>query len=315
MAASRPSVFIGCSSERLDDARAVEGHLHDAADATKWTDVEVTSGSTVLEWLVKKLWDFDFAVMILSPDDVVESRDAVGRAPRDNVVFELGLFMGRLGRERTFILQEQDVDLKLPSDLGSVITLRYRRRDNLKAALSVPCTEIRRGIASLGSFTGLSKDHDEPSLKAKVARLRLDMQQRNFVPDLIIGISRGGLPVAALLSRQIGGAPKVPTMSLSAYPGFKNAFNRIVLARDSFDREVGPIQIVIVDDVCDRGKTLHDARRYVQSCVEFPDVEIATAALTSYDRWTDPSDEPNFVVESLGQPIERFGGEIERFDS
>lgn len=66
------------------------------------------------------------------------------------MLFELGLFMGRIGRHRTFIVQEKDADLKIPSDLAGITTTPYRKRENLSAALSPACTPIIKAIRSLG---------------------------------------------------------------------------------------------------------------------------------------------------------------------
>jgi len=102
-------------------------------------------------------------------------------------------------------------------------------------------------------------------------------------------------------------------MALSAYPGFDNAFNRIAFRRGTFAKDTGEIQILIVDDVCRQGKTLNDAGSYVRASVNFADVQVATAALTCYERDSARID-PTFIVESVGEPIERFGGEIEQFE-
>jgi len=311
MEKSRPSVFIGSSNEALDVARAVENHLAEETEATKWKDVNLPAGETVIEWLVDAVWNYDFAVMILSPDDLSTSRGDMFQVPRGNVIFELGLFMGRLGRNRTFMVKEKG--LELPSDLHATHTFDYEKRDNRPPAVSVACNKVIEQIKKQGPFMGISRDHDEPSLAEKVAKLRMVLHESGFNPDLIMGISRGGLAVAALLSKQIGGAPKVPTMSLSAYPGFSNAFNHIAFQRETFARGVGDIQILIVDDVCRQGKTLNDAMSYVQASINFPDVQVATAALTCYDRFR--RFDPTFVVESLGEPIIRFGGDVEPFES
>jgi predicted nucleotide-binding protein len=157
MADRSPTVFIGSSKESLEVARAIEYHLKDVATVTAWPEVPVSPGLTILEWLVRQIDAFDFAVMILAPDDVSESRGEKFPVVRDNVIFELGLFMGRLGRERTFIVQEGDTQLELPRDLGSVIPAFYEKRadGNWKASLSVAAATIKDGIRSLSSVAHL----------------------------------------------------------------------------------------------------------------------------------------------------------------
>jgi predicted nucleotide-binding protein len=135
MTENKPSVFIGSSSEGLDVAREVELQLQRDAITTIWKDGVFGLGSGTLESLMKVLEQFDFAVMVLSPDDLTESRSQSYTSPRDNVIFELGLFMGRLGRSRVFIVHQQDESLKLPSDLAGIAVSPYQKRDNLSAAL------------------------------------------------------------------------------------------------------------------------------------------------------------------------------------
>jgi predicted nucleotide-binding protein len=62
---------------------------------------------------------FDFAVLILAPDDV--TIDQLSPSTRDNVLFEFGLFMGRLGRDRVFVVYDDSIELKKPSDLAGVM--------------------------------------------------------------------------------------------------------------------------------------------------------------------------------------------------
>jgi hypothetical protein len=154
-----PSVFIGSSTEGLDVAREVELQLQQVAIPNIWKDGVFGLGSGTLESLMTVLEQFDFAVMVLSPDDLVESRAQSYASPRDNVIFELGLFMGRLGRKRVFIVHEQEKNLKLPSDLAGIAVSPYRRRDNLSAALSPTCTPIIKQIRTLGFSEG--RTHQE----------------------------------------------------------------------------------------------------------------------------------------------------------
>ena len=149
MTETLPSVFIGSSSEGLDVAREIELQLQRDAITTIWKDGVFGLGSGTLESLMNALDQFDFAVIVLSPDDLTDSRGRSFASPRDNVIFELGLFMGRLGRSRVFIVHEHDANLKLPSDLAGITVSSYRRRNNLAAALSPASTPIIKAIRAL----------------------------------------------------------------------------------------------------------------------------------------------------------------------
>ena len=88
-----------------------------------------------LENIANAASQYDYAVLVLTPDDVVTKRARVENSPRDNVLFELGLFMGKLGKERTFIVYCKDRPLELPSDLAGVACATYADRtdENLQA--------------------------------------------------------------------------------------------------------------------------------------------------------------------------------------
>ena len=98
-----------------------------------------------VESLEQELASADFAVMVLAPDDTVVSRETTIDAPRDNVIFELGLFMGVLGRSRTFLVCPRGLDLKIPTDLLAITTLAYDVGDESEPAVAVAsaCNEIR----------------------------------------------------------------------------------------------------------------------------------------------------------------------------
>ena len=153
MALPRPSVFVGSSSEGLEFARAVRSQLEQDADLTLWNEGFFGVGKTFIETLSNAVSRFDFAVLVLTPDDLIHSRDVESFSPRDNVIFELGLFMGRLGRERTFMLHQADADLKIPTDLSGVTRALYRwPRDDKshRSAVGAACDSIRDVIRDLG---------------------------------------------------------------------------------------------------------------------------------------------------------------------
>ncbi len=135
---NKPSLFIGSSNEGLDVAREVEFHLQDVTEVTIWNEGLFKLGHSYLESLINSLDRFDFAILILTPDDLVTSHDISSQGPRDNVMFELGLFMGRLGRSRTFVLYDSDKEMKIPSDLSGIHTVTFhgnRADGNPTAAL------------------------------------------------------------------------------------------------------------------------------------------------------------------------------------
>ena len=158
---TRTSVFVGSSSEGVEFARAVRASLEQDAEVTLWEEGVFEVGQTFVESLTQALSRFDFAVLVLTPDDVVQSRSTALSGPRDNVIFELGLFMGKLGRGRTFILQQSDSSLKIPSDLSGVTTAIYhwpRGDKNYRAAVATACDSIRDKIRSLGALIKDTRD-------------------------------------------------------------------------------------------------------------------------------------------------------------
>ena len=147
----KPSLFIGSSTEGLDIARAVRSLLTDDAEVTLWNEGFFTLGITFIETLANELSRFDFAVLILTPDDLIHSRDTESFGPRDSIVFELGLFTPGLGRSQTFIVRPRD--LKLPTDLSGVTTAAYehsKENARLSTVLGPTCDSIRNAIRALG---------------------------------------------------------------------------------------------------------------------------------------------------------------------
>jgi hypothetical protein len=151
---SNPSVFIGSSSEGIEVARAISLNLQNDALIIPWYAGVFEVGEGTLESLVTAADEFDFAILVFTADDSVISRGETYSSARDNVLFELGLFMGKLGRYRTFFVYSPDADLKIPSDLAGVTPAVYRLypNGNLQAALDPPCTLIRNAIRKYGSL-------------------------------------------------------------------------------------------------------------------------------------------------------------------
>ncbi len=146
-------VFVISSAEALPIARAVqESFLRDPFSVTVWTDGVFRASQYPVESLERQLDISDFAVAIAHPDDLVMIRDSVRATPRDNVLFELGLFVGRLGRHRSFLLEPLEEGVQLPSDLTGITTIPYKTGPEKESLMLVApaCNQLRRLFKDIG---------------------------------------------------------------------------------------------------------------------------------------------------------------------
>ena len=149
----RPVLFVGCSTESLPVAQAVQSALeHDPVVVKVWTDDIFEASRFPIESLERELHGVDFAALVLSPDDKVISRDIAIDAPRDNIVFELGLFMGALGHVRTFLVYPHGIDIKIPTDLKGITALTYEPGPQclLASAVAPVCHQLRKQVLAAG---------------------------------------------------------------------------------------------------------------------------------------------------------------------
>ncbi|WP_350224037.1 nucleotide-binding protein [Plantibacter sp. ME-Dv--P-122b] len=177
-----PSVFIGSSSEALQIGRYLQLELEHTGScvATRWDQGVFQASSITIDRLTEATAQSDFAVLVVSADDTVSSRGVTRPVARDNVVFELGLFIGALGRERTYIVADRSTDLHLPTDLMGVTWLPYTRRQdgNQRAALNEAVLGIVERIGALGPRTQMvttaSASHQSDSqriLRSEIERV------------------------------------------------------------------------------------------------------------------------------------------------
>lgn len=153
----KPRVFIGSSIEGLNVAYAVQQNLLHEAEVTVWDQGVFELSRTTMESLTKALCDSDFAIFVFSPDDLTRIRELTAPAVRDNVLFEFGLFIGRLGRERVFFLLPTVGELHLPTDLLGVTPGRYesaRTDGSMQAATGAVCHQMRLQMKTLGLVPG-----------------------------------------------------------------------------------------------------------------------------------------------------------------
>lgn len=143
----KPIVFIGSSKEQLPISEAVRAAIPSSlADVNLWSTGVFTASHFTMDDLDAQLRVSDFGVLIAGADDQVTSRGVESNAPRDNVVFELGLCMGALSRFRTFLLVPSGEHLKIPSDLLGLNLIYY------DSAATDPSVAVRGAVTELMSI-------------------------------------------------------------------------------------------------------------------------------------------------------------------
>lgn len=123
----KPRIFIGSSTEGLSVAQRIKAFFEPDYDCYIWNDNIFQFNEGFLETLLKSASLFDFGFMVFAADDVTKIRDQEYETTRDNVLFEYGLFLGRVGIDRAYIIKEDNV--KIPSDIVGITLLSYKTHD------------------------------------------------------------------------------------------------------------------------------------------------------------------------------------------
>jgi hypothetical protein len=197
----KPRIFLGSSGKQAKLLQALTRGLEDVARVEPWT-TSFNPGTTTLERLVELTREVDFAAFVFAQDDWTTNSPteapapAPGQAsPRDNVVFEAGLFGGVLGMRRTFILHAGGS--KLPTDLLGLTCIRYDGSTSA-AVMKVVCEKLRNAIENEGrvsriegmwwQFSQTERTAEEPSAVSllKISRDRngaLELTGRSWQED------------------------------------------------------------------------------------------------------------------------------------
>lgn len=152
----KPRMFLGSSGKQEKLLQALTRGLSDIAHVEPWM-TSFNPGTSTLERLLELTQEVDFAAFVFAQDDwttvslSASSEPQSGQAsPRDNVVFEAGLFGGVLGMRRTFILHASGA--KLPSDLLGLTCIRYSGAMTASEMRTIN-QKIRKAIENEGRLT------------------------------------------------------------------------------------------------------------------------------------------------------------------
>src|SRR5262245_3462672 len=171
---AKPRIFLGSSGKQAKLVQALTRGLEDIVQVEPWT-TSFNPGTTTLARLLELTREVDFAAFVFARDDWTTTSQPVstlesGQAsPRDNVVFEAGLFGATLGMRRTFILHANGA--KLPTDLLGFTCVRYQ--SSTAAEMRVVNQKLRKAIEDEGrveridgawwQFSLTERSPDEPS--------------------------------------------------------------------------------------------------------------------------------------------------------
>lgn len=215
----KPKVFVASSVEGLDVAYPLQVNLQHDADITIWSQGVFSLSVTPLDSITEALAASDFGIFVFSPDDETIIRGNVSDSVRDNVIFELGLFIGALGKRRCFIVMPDNVDLRIPTDLVGVTPAKYsgeRDKSEIAASLGPACHEIRQAMKLQGVFHRVTtipdkipaNDHDNYDENDKIALL--DAWLNN---DAVAGIAIRYIDVDNHLKLELGSTKRLlPTI-------------------------------------------------------------------------------------------------------
>ncbi|WP_276165432.1 TIR domain-containing protein [Zobellia alginiliquefaciens] len=164
----KPKIFIGSSVEGLNVAYAIQQNLTYDADVTVWDQGVFELSKTTIESLMKVLENSDFGIFVFNPDDLLKIRADETSVVRDNVIFEMGLFIGKLSRERVYFLKPMKGELHIPSDLLGIISGDYdseREDGSIQAATGPFCNQVRQQVQKLGTVTLVENNPQNPDEK------------------------------------------------------------------------------------------------------------------------------------------------------
>lgn len=150
----KPEIAIFSSKALIPIAEAMRENLKYQFMVTPWTEGFFRSNEIPLNTFLKKLLCFDAAVVVLGADDLRENVNAGGAkewVPRDNVIFELGACLSRLGTQKTFLVVPESPAVLLPTYFKGFNPLSYEKRAdaNLPAAVGSACAAIKTQFEQL----------------------------------------------------------------------------------------------------------------------------------------------------------------------
>lgn len=170
----KPQIFIGSSGNGINTAKVVQSELAVFGDSYLWSESSLWEpNESTFDNLLRMSGYFDFGVFVATADDLtLTSKGEYNFEARDNVILEMALFVGALGKRKSFLLVEEGVDK--PSDFNGIFMPEFKKGDT--ASIKEKCLEIGPRIIESYNTGHLSL---YPTTALAIG------YYRNFVADLV----------------------------------------------------------------------------------------------------------------------------------
>jgi hypoxanthine phosphoribosyltransferase len=189
--------------------------------------------------------------------------------------------------------------------------------------------EAKANFAQTGSQATESRYIvDFKKVEKLVPVLAEKLETEEFVPDVIIGLARSGLVVAAYLSQRLDTNLKqprkherIPVVSLckiqeyekSGSQEFENSFSHIKFKRDDLSvNGKKQLRVLIVDDACVSGRSLRNAKQFVENSLDTSVFQIRRAAIVLSEQCRKKL-RPKLIVDKTEKPIVALNGKLEDY--
>jgi len=161
MSEKKPQIFIGSSGDGLPIAQKAKDCLEEFGECFLWTDSGIWEPNrSTFDNLLRMASYFDFGVFVATADDYTLKKSDIVIEPRDNVILEMALFLGAMGKDKAYLLVEKGIEL--PSDFNGIYMPRFERDND--ASIKSACEQYgariqehyRMGHLSLYPTTALA---------------------------------------------------------------------------------------------------------------------------------------------------------------
>lgn len=270
------NIFIGCSTNSLPIARAIQDELstYGLYRPVIWNQGVIEPGRFTIPALIAAVSKSDYSIFVFAGDDQIIDKKSRKKTyvPRDNVVYESGLAAGLLGLENCFIFKEKSA--KLPTDFRGLTVINYaipKGTDNIRSELAPAIHSFHEAVNRRPQGYSLSaKIHSWLDYCECITNLRKKLRRSprsgGFHYDAIVCISHGGAVTADMLNHHTPNP--VPLFCLE--PNFDNSPNEMFVLgdRSRLDEILNALShfnsILLVDDISRTGTTITEAKEFLK---------------------------------------------------